>query len=249
MPVPIRFVACTYNLWNDRRWPGREPVLRKFMEYHAPDIVCLQELRPVTRAVLDDVLSTHRRVEDPFEGWIQEGNIFWNAELFEMMAYGAEDIGILEKLRRLFWVRLKIRGSDPARVLFVSTAHYTWPGHQVELEQEKNLRIPQARKTLQVLGELVPGEEPMLFMGDLNDSGHPIRILHEGGLADSFNGLGRYTTSTWPAAPIDQGTPEVDDWIFFRGPIRPMTSQVVDFYVNDLPPSDHKPVLATFRLL
>lgn len=249
MRFPIRFVVCTYNLWNEQRWPDRKEALRQFLEYHVPDILCVQELRPITCDFVDAVLTSHQRVEDPFEGWRWEGNIFWNKEVFDLAEYGAEDIGILERLRRLFWVRLRFRGVEESGSLFVATAHYTWRGHAVELKDGANLRIPQARKTMEVLNALVPSDEPLLFMGDLNDSMHPIRILREGGLTDSFAALGRYTAPTWPAAPIDQGTPEVDDWIFHRGPLRPMMSDIIDFFVGDLPPSDHKPLMATYRLL
>ena len=75
--------------------------------YHLPDILCVQEFRPVTRDCVDDILVTHQRVEDPFEGWSQAGNIYWHRELFELVEYGVEDIGQLEKLRRLFWLRLR----------------------------------------------------------------------------------------------------------------------------------------------
>jgi hypothetical protein len=249
MPYPIRFVACTYNLWNEQRWPERQEPLRRFLEYHVPDILCIQELRPITCKFVDGVLDSHRRVEDPFDGWLREGNIYWNQDLFDLVEYGAEDIGIFERLRRLFWVRLRLQGSDRERILFVSTAHYTWRGNEVEKTGGSNPRIAQAHKTVEVLNSLVPPSEPLLFMGDLNDFMHPLRILREGGLTDSFAALGRYSSPTWPAAPIVQGTPEVDDWILHRGPIRPMTSEVVDFSAGDLPPSDHKPLMATYRLL
>ena len=249
MHYDIRFVACTYNLWNDQRWPDRQEALKQFLEYHLPDILCVQELRPVTSDFVDGVLTGHQRIEDPFEGWHREGNIYWNKGMFELVEYGAEDIGMLEELRRLFWVRLRFRGADDTPTLFVATAHYTRMGHEVELRDGKNLRIPQARKTVEVLKALVPRDEALLFMGDLNDYWNPIDVLREGGLTDSFAALGRYAAPTWPAAPIAQGPPGSIDWIFHRGPIRPMTCDIADFFVGDLPPSDHKPVLATYRYL
>jgi exonuclease III len=249
MLCPMRFTVCSYNLWNDQRWPDRQESLKGFLRRHLPDILCLQELRPVTCDFIDTVLQGHQRVDDPFLGWRRQGNIYWNKEMFELLEHGAENIGMLEELRRLFWVRLRFRGANDAPTLFASTAHYTWPGHPVEKKEETNLRIPQARKTLQVLQALAPPDEAQLFMGDLNDSLHPIDILRKGGLTDSFAALGRYSSATWPAVPIDQGTPGSIDWIFHRGPIRPMTCDIVDFFVGGLPPSDHKPVIATYRYL
>jgi endonuclease/exonuclease/phosphatase (EEP) superfamily protein YafD len=40
--------------------------------------------------------------------------------------------------------------------------------------------------------------------------------------------------------------PAVDDWIYFRGAIQPMTFDVAHCASAGLPPSDHRPVLATF---
>ncbi len=250
MSGSTRFVVCTYNLWNDERWPKRQESLRRFLEYHLPDILCCQELRPVTRDFLDTVLKTHQRVEDRFEGWSREGNIYWNTDLFGLVEYGAEDIGIRDsEYRRLFWARLRLMDADSRHDLFVSTAHYTWYGTDLERTEGLNPRLAQARRTIEILDVLAPPSEPLLFMGDLNDFVHPLAILREGGLMDSFAALGRAPSATWPAVPIVQGVPEVDDWILHRGPIRPMTSAVVDFYVGDFPPSDHKPVMATYRLL
>jgi len=246
MNLPIRFVVCTYNLWSDERWPERKEPLKRFLSYHLPDILCVQELRPVTRDLIDAVLEFHRRVDDPFRGWSHEGNIYWNTAMFELDRYGTEDIGMFEELRRLFWVKLRFR--DQERALWVATAHYTWSGTDREMDTGVNPRIAQARKTVEALDRLVPPSEALLFMGDLNDFLHPLRILRQGALRDSFSALGRLPSPTWPALPIAQGPPELDDWILHRGPIHPMTSSVVDFYVGDFPPSDHKPLMATWRV-
>jgi hypothetical protein len=39
------------------------------------------------------------------------------------------------------------------------------------------------------------------------------------------------------------------DWMLHRGPIQPMTGDVADSHLDGMPPSDHKPVLTTYRLL
>jgi hypothetical protein len=125
MTYPSPFAVCTYNLWNDQRWPDRCESLEQFLVYHLTDILCGQEFRPIRRDCLDDILVTHQRVEDPFAGWSQEGNIYWHRELFEFVEYGVEDIGQLEKLQRLFWVRLRLRNAGRQQTLFVATTHYT----------------------------------------------------------------------------------------------------------------------------
>ena len=248
MTMPVYFVVCSYNIWTTTRWPERRPALQSFVKHHLPDILCLQELQADSRQALDEVLlPTHQRVDDTFEGWTREGNIYWNTQLFDLVEYGAADIGILEKFRRLFWVRLKIR-DESQRTLFVSTAHYTWPGHVDEIGTGKNVRVPQARATLRTLIELRRQDELQLFMGDLNDHDYPIQLLLEGGLTDCFTALGRSPRATWPAAPTSPGAPVTIDWMMHYGNLRVKTAEVVDFYEGDLAPSDHKPVLATYAL-
>ncbi len=245
--LPIRFTVCTYNIWTNTRWPERRAALQGFAASHLPDLLCLQEVIPDSRAALDEVLlPTHQRVDDAFGGWSNEGNIYWNTALFELAAFGAEQIGILETLRRLFWVRLNLR-DDSGRTLLVSTAHYTYSGHPEAIASEKNVRMPQARETVAALARVAQADEPTLFMGDLNDTNQPIHILRDGGLQDCFTALGRYAPHTWPAMPTSKGPQQTIDWMLHRGPIQPMTAEVVDYYLDDLAPSDHKPVLATYQ--
>lgn len=244
--TPVRFVVATYNIWGVNRWPEREEALRGFLTDVRPDILALQEFRPETRDVIDEELHDFERVDDPFEGWTREGNIYWYKGLFEKVEHGAEDIGILEPLRRLFWVRLRIVGTG--RTIVVATAHYTWVGHKVERETHVNPRVAQAEKTIEALGRLVPPDEPLIFMGDLNESNNAIKKLREGGLTDCWRGRGTYPPPTHPAFPTAKGAPAVLDWQLYRGPLRPMVCEVVDYAKGDLAPSDHKPVLVAYSL-
>ena len=245
--LPVRFTVMSLNLWADNRMPERTESIKKLMVLHQPDILCLQELRPTTRDLIDLALPSHQRINDPFEGWIREGNIYYNTTLFNLVEYGAEDIGMFEVNRRLFWSRLSLKWGDNLP-LFVSTAHYTWSGNPVEREGGVNPRYQQAQQTVKVLSAITGKNEPILFMGDLNDYVHPVRILREDGFVDSFSGLGRTSPITIPAIPTAKGTPQTIDWIFHRGPLQLMTSEVVDFFEGDIAPSDHKPILATYSV-
>ena len=248
--MTVRFVVCTYNIWSNNRWPARKAALQSFIELHRPDVLSLQELHPATRQVLDEILSaTHVRIDDVFEGWVRESNIFWNSELFEMVEYGAEEIGQLEPHRRLFWVRLRFLqpGPQTQQTLVVATAHYSWPGNAQEVATGINQRLEQARRTIEVVNRIVAPTEPLLFMGDLNDSLHPIDILRQGGLNDCFAELNQPQPLTYPTLPTaTEWRPFAIDWIFKRGPLRVMCASVVDFFKDDLAPSDHKPVMATY---
>lgn len=248
MPAfPSRFTVSTYNIWTWTRWPERQNALRQFAIDTKPDIACFQEVQAESRATIDEAWSeTHTRVDDEFQGWTDEGSIYWRRDLFEEVEHGAEDIGILETLRRLFWVRLRILDSSD-RTLLVATAHYTWHGHAVALETEKNVRIPQARATVAFLDRMKVDGEPQLFMGDLNDSNEPIFALRDGGFTDCFTAMGRRSAATYPAIPTAMGVPQTIDWMMSRGGLRVLNAEVLDYYAGDLAASDHKPVLATFE--
>jgi endonuclease/exonuclease/phosphatase family metal-dependent hydrolase len=241
-----RFTVCTYNIWTWTRWPERREALCAFVALHSPDIFCVQEVQEESHAAIDLVLHpSHDCVRGEAPGWFCEGNIWWNRSLFVAEEFGAEDIGILEEHRRLFWVRLRsIVGGGS---ILVSTAHWTWSGHVVARQTELNVRLPQARETVAALDRMRTDDVPQLFMGDLNDSNEPIAILRDAGFRDSFEDLGRYPDATYPARPTAQGPDQTLDWIFCRGNLQSMTSHAVDFWHGDLAASDHKPVLATYR--
>ena len=125
LPLPLRFTVCTYNIWTRTRWPERRDGLRAFADLHRPDILCVQELQAESRAVLDDVLGrSHDRVDGPEEGWTCEGNIWWNRALFAPIGFGAENVGICEEHRRLFWVRLRVLDGSLPLVLQPGDAYF-----------------------------------------------------------------------------------------------------------------------------
>lgn len=244
--MPHRFVSMTYNLWAEHRWPVRAEPLRSYLALARPDLLCVQELRPGSRDLVDEVLTGHARVDDPFEGWVNEGNIYWSTDMFDLVEYGAEDIGQLSPRRRLFWTRLTHRAS--ATTLVVSTAHLTWQGNEPERTEGRSPRIAETTRALAALEWIVGPDEPLLFVGDLNDATNVTRLLRSAGLTDSFTGSGTSLVPTHPAAPTATGNPQVLDWQFHRGPIRAMNSNVGGYYFEDLSPSDHLPVIATYAL-
>jgi endonuclease/exonuclease/phosphatase family metal-dependent hydrolase len=241
-----RFVATTYNLWADTRWPERSEPLRAYLELTRPDVLCVQELRPALRDLVDTALPGHGRVDDEFEGWQHEGNIWWSTAIFELLEHGAEDLGLRSPLRRMFWVRLRHLASGST--LLVATAHYTWQGNPRERTEGTSPRIAESLASIEALGRVAAAEEPLLFMGDLNDATNAIRNLREAGLVDSFTACGAPLQPTHPARPTASGNPQVLDWQLHRGPIRCMNSHVGEYFLGDIAPSDHKPVVATYAL-
>ena len=100
--VPTRLSIITCNIWLTERWPARAPALERFLTLFTPDVLCLQELQRPTQEFLDRVLSGYARVHDPFPGWTNESNIYWNAAVLEEIGHGAEEVGHVEPERRMF---------------------------------------------------------------------------------------------------------------------------------------------------
>ena len=85
-------------------------------------------------------------------------------------------------------------------------------------------------------------------MGDFKRLRSSPQILREAGFEDSFRALGREPSITYRAFPSTNQPPAVVDWMMHRGPIRPTLTSVVDFHVERIPPSDHKPILTSYLL-
>ncbi len=249
---PIRLSFVTLNLWNTFRWEARRPALGGFVRLFRPDVLCVQELQPETQAYLDETLAEYHRVVDPFPGWGHEGNVYWNSRLLEEVEHGAEDVGILEPERRLFWARLRVR--DAGREILVCTAHFTFKGNPEELATGFSPRVQQTRRTIEMLDRLGQDGEPVFFMGDLNDSSHPAYLLHKAGYTDCFTALSLESPPTAPCVPTSRRLPrepapsQTLDWIVSNRLARPLAAEVPHFFFGDVTPSDHWPVLAVYEI-
>lgn len=250
---PIRISLLTYNLWNNQRWPQREHAIRGFFTYFRPDIICLQELSIETRSTLDSTLQEFHRIEDPFPGWTCESNIYWNATLFEKIAYDVEDIKIsTNPYRGLFWVRLRVLAT--LQTLFVSTAHFTYQEHPEEIRTGQSPRLSQVNATITALSQLTLNNEPVFFMGDFNDPVLPKYKLAEAGYQSCFVRLGIVPSPTWPSFPTanivnwQRLTTQTMDWIVSNNLPHPVSVMIPQYYHGDFSPSDHWPVLAVYQL-
>jgi endonuclease/exonuclease/phosphatase family metal-dependent hydrolase len=256
---PVRFSVVTYNIWNDERWPERAPALRTFCEIHRPDVLCVQELVPETRGFLDEVLAGHARVNDDFEGWAYESNIWWRSDLFLEVQHGAEDFGIEghtggefdSSRRRLFWVRL--RPADTDRTLVISTVHLTDQGAPEEQRTGQSPRIRETEGVIAGLTRVVGPDEPALLMGDFNDSLFPLGRLFAAGYRSSFGALAEIPPPTMPTELSRFGTSGfstcfVLDWIVANEHARVLSTSSPHLFVEGVPPSDHWPVHAVYEI-
>lgn len=257
MAAEFTTVTMTYNIGGRHRLAERAAALRAFLPTRFPDILAVQELKPETRELLDDILEGHTRVDDDFVGWAEGSNIWWRRDLYQLVDHGAEDIGSAKEHRRLFWAKLRPLLLDAAEPLVFATAHYTWSGFGSESTDGFNPRIRETQRTVDVLDRLAPAG-PCLFVGDLNDEHHPVRVLRRAGFQDCFRALGGHSPATAPVMPFvlpagDDNDPPRDiqrviDYQFHRGPIRPRCAEVADFFLGGVAPSDHRPVVATYTL-
>jgi endonuclease/exonuclease/phosphatase family metal-dependent hydrolase len=251
--IPARLSVVTCNIWLTERWPARAPALEKFLTLFAPDVLCVQELQRPTQEFLDRVLSEYARIRDPFLGWTNESNIYWNKAVLEEIEHGAEEVGHIEPERRMFWARLKIRSLQKA--IFVATAHLTSPRYGEESETGASPRVQQLKRIAGELTRRVRESEPAFFMGDMNDAWHPQRILMQAGYVSCFAALGMQSPPTfqcYPTANVQPGErtiTEAIDLIVANKYARAIAASVPHCYADDLAPSDHWPVQAIYQLV
>ncbi|CAF4384107.1 unnamed protein product [Rotaria sp. Silwood2] len=266
-----RISVMTFNMCKTDgypiNWPQRRLPIIECLTTYTPDILCVQELHPLLHDAIVESLPSHVFVQDDFPGWQSEGNIYWNSNMFKMMEYGMVDIGIMEPLRRLFWVRLAVKtftnenneqSQSNKKELIVATAHYTWEGHEEERKTDVNLRKQQTRRTVTALQDLTAKfSNPhlaVLFMGDLNENYHPRRILREAGFVDCFAELRLPTPITHPQRPSE---PKEDiqvgttlDWIMQNQYARPILANALQnvFCTGGYSVSDHCPVMCIYEI-
>ena len=263
--------VMTFNTWKidgyPANWPQRRKSILECLKILKPDILCIQELHPLIHDTIVEALPTHAFVKDDFKGWQTEGNIYWNSGLFNMLQYGNIDIGIVQPLRRLFWVLLTLNTSDKETKksnqssdgqFLVATAHFTWEGQTQERNSDINLRKQQCHRTVAALNDLTSKfgnpHLPVFFMGDLNENYHPRRILYEAGFVDCFTELRLPPPTTHPqrpSAPHEDILGDVTlDWIMQNKYARPVLANVIKniLCTNGYVVSDHCPVMCVYEI-
>ena len=245
----MRLNIITYNIWNTERWEFREGALRKFLELFRPDVLCVQELMPKTRDVIDEVLADHDRVHDRLTGWNRESNIWWRKALMSEIEHGAEEVDIADsKHRRLFWVRLRTQD----RSILVATAHLSHQRASRELKTGQSPRVGEANRIIAALERLAEPREPVFLMGDFNDPAVAPTLFHEAGYPSCHAVLGLIPETTFKCYPTADVAPgkfvfnQAVDWIVANKHATPIAACVPRFYFKDSAPSDHWPVQAVY---
>ena len=249
MSFPFRFSMLSLNLWNTEKWDERCGALKEFLQRFNPDICCFQEIRQDTMNYLDGVLSSHSRVHDSFNGWNNEGNIYFKKELFEEMNHGEVFLDMPEPDRRVFCVKLKTRYTE--KVLTAATVHLTHQNNKDEQDTGFSYRHPESIKIAEWINKEKENGAPIILAGDFNDPVHPSRILSGAGMEDVFISLGLLSPPTFPALPVTGSIfmNESIDRIMGLGGIRPISAAVPQFFYKGRGVSDHWPVHAVYEFL
>ncbi|ADK80902.1 endonuclease/exonuclease/phosphatase family protein [Sediminispirochaeta smaragdinae] len=249
MQTPFRFSLCTCNIWNTEKWEQRKVALEDFLVRFNPDICCFQEIREETMRFLDEAMPFHARVEDDFNGWRNEGNIYYRKDLFRETGHTELFLDMPEPDRRLFILDLECLADG--RKFQVCTVHLTHQNNRDEQDTGTSYRHEEALKIARWLKNRKSDAPPLLLCGDFNDPWHPSRILAEAGLNDVFYELGLLQPPTFPNPALSEEIymNETIDRIMYGGGPLPVLASVVDFHGSGAScgVSDHKPVVAVFE--
>lgn len=261
-PKAPPLTVMSYNIKNihampPNDWPSRLPKLIHVINEHNPAVVGMQEaLYPQIKDLLAEL---------PAYDWIGLGRsggsrgefmaVFFEEARLEPLEFGHFWLSDTpwtmdstswgnENRRMVTWVLFKERREG--KIFYLLNTHFD---HRVAEAREKSaLLIKEAIAHL-------PERAPLILMGDFNavaERSEPYTTLTEAaGLRDSWLTAGERIgeeLNTFNSFHFDEhkGGRRID-WILYRGPIVPVKAVIDDYSVDQLYPSDHFPVTATFE--
>lgn len=236
-------------------WSNRKNVCEKIIKSYEPDIFCLQEVIKVQYLDLKEAFPDYTvfGFEGPDmdaypEGYhgIAKNIIFFSKKRYELVSAGCywlSETPLIAgskswetaRARHCNWVRIRDKTtSKEFRVLDLHLDHVTQPA------REKQIDV--------VMAESVQYEPqfPQLLAGDYNADmkNNVIKLIKASGWSDTFSEVkgdmepGR-TTHHFQGPKVKPGKNGRIDFIFSRGPIRTVSSEIVKDEVNGVYPSDH----------
>lgn len=238
-------------------WPDRRPLVEECIRSLKPDIIGTQE-------------GVYQQLKDmaadlPEYRWIGTGRdggsrgefmaIFYQTDRFDALEYdhfwlsdtpeviGSTTWGNKNK-RMVTWI--KFRDLQTKREFYVVNTHFD---HQVQAARMNSARL--VRERINALNTT----SPVFLIGDFNAvAGSNPAYDHlagpEGGFKDSW-----ITAETRKGEGLDtfNGFKEIGkqgrriDWILYRGPVTPLSAEIIPHVKNGQFPSDHNPVMTRFR--
>ena len=238
-------------------WPDRLPVVVELIKRQRPDIIGTQE------GLYHQLIDMEARLPD-YE-WIGTGRdgdsrgefnaVFYRRERLEPLAfenYALSDTPAIPGsstwgnniTRMVTSVRFRDR-LNGGELLFVNT-HLD---HEVQRARELSAAL-----ILKRLPTKLPGM-PVILVGDFNVRARSNTVYdlltREGGFVDTWVAAGHADTlgthHSFKGAAYARGTNRID-WILSRGPVAPLSTEIVTYAHGTQYPSDHFPVVARVRL-
>lgn len=239
-------------------WPDRLPVVVELIEQRRPDIIGTQE------GLYHQLVDMEARLSD--YDWIGTGRdgdnrgefmaVFYRRDRLEPLAqenYWLSDTPAIPGSRT--WgnnfprmvtsvrFRDRVHGGE---FLFVNT-HLD---HEVQISRERSAALILQRLSTE------PPQMPVILVGDFNvrAGSNPVydMLTRDGGFVDTWVAAGNADTlgtfHDFNGVAYARGTNRID-WILLRGPIAPLSAEIVTYSRGSQFPSDHFPVVARVRLL
>ncbi len=240
-------------------WQARKAMCMKVIQSKKPDIFCLQECT-------DEQLGDFRSAWPKFSSFAilpgataqpgTIGDVIFFSSRYEVVAETAYWLSATPHIpnsvswdskysRFVNWVRLRDKTSG--QEFRVINTHFDHKGIEARLHSAEML-------TKDAMA--YPANYPQVLVGDLNSSpwDEPVRLLLEGGWTDTYTELNGaadpgFTSHAFLGERFENSEKQGKiDWIFYRGPIKPLLADIIKDRRGERYPSDHYFLLVEFAI-
>lgn len=236
-------------------WSQRKEICTQIIRKQKPDIFCLQEVLRVQNEDLKksfpDFFSfgfegpEMDAFKDGYHG-IAKNPIFFSTKKYELLSAGGfwlSETPLVAgskswntaRARNASWVRLRDKetGKD-FRVINLHLDHKSQPAK----EEQTKLVLAEAKQ--------YPADYPQILTGDFNaHAQNPVySSITSSGWADTYTAIHGdaepgYTVHQFKGANYEKKNGKKIDFIFSRGPVKPLGSEILRDHVKGVYPSDH----------
>lgn len=238
-----------FNIWENRR-----ELLADTIRRYDPDIFGTQEMYESQGDYISEQLPRYRWLGIGREGDhdgehmgvfykkdkffpVESGN-FWLSETPNVPASMSWEVSLP---RMVTWVRfLDVQGEE----FWFYNTHFP---HRAE---DAAARFEASKVIAADIAKRVPSGARLIVVGDFNSAAD----------SDVHELLTKTLTDAWASSPIKRGTETTSsrwtgetegrriDWILYRGAVKPLSIETVNYQLRGRYPSDHYPVYAEFVL-
>ncbi len=248
-------------------WPQRKDYCIEVIKKYRPDIVCLQE---VIKVQAEDLRKAFPKFllfgfDGPYMDahpvgyhWVAKNPILFNTRRYDLTAAGTYWLSEnplvagskswdTARARHANWIRLKDKASG--KEFRVINLHLDHVSGKAKVQQLKMV----AEESNQYLADF-----PQILTGDFNSKwGSPVfDSIIRSGWEDSYavvhgEGDPGYTAHAFQGANYERGKQKGGkiDFVFCRGPLKPLASAIIKDHKNGFYPSDHYFLSAELELL